>query len=94
MYFYFPDTPRSLRKTVLVLLPLKVNVQNVLPKFLDTPEESKDTWRLEKAVMKPVVLAVGTVGTFVKGTVCISATRYCCCCSDRDKSLPQYLQHL
>jgi hypothetical protein len=48
-----------------------MNVQNVLPKFLDTAEESKDMWRLEKAIMKPVVLTVGTVGTFATGTVCL-----------------------
>ena len=46
-----------------------MRLQNVLPKFLGAAEESKDMWRLEKAVMKPVVLAVGTVGTFAMGTV-------------------------
>jgi len=46
-----------------------VNVQNVLPKFLGADEESKDMWRLEKARVKPVVLAVGTVGTFATGAM-------------------------
>ena len=72
-----------------------MNVQNALPKFLGTAEESKDMWRLEEAIMKPfVVLAVGTVGTFATGTVFISATRYCCCFGDWDYCRPQYLQDL
>jgi hypothetical protein len=72
-----------------------MNVHNVLPKFWGTAEESKDMWRLKKVIMKPVVvLAVGAVGTFGTGTVFVSATTYCCCFSDRENFLPQYLQDL
>jgi hypothetical protein len=44
----------------IITVTLGMHVLNVFPRFLGMAKESKDMWRLEKAIMKPVVvLAVG-----------------------------------